>query len=277
MRYRYILNGSVKPNDNISNYRLLDRQKLSGFDDAIRIEIPDDTVLEKCNCDEYSTWHHSNKKNYQLKELNPRICLKVNGKWQVIEQATMDWLIGKDKNDCIKDEIKDKLHPIPLYNIGYITNKQWNWYHDNLKYGWRFDKLPDDLENVEIPILTESQLDTLSFVRREFLNYYEELIENNYHFKDNEKEEAKEFFKNWIKNVSDDELAFRWHIYSTTSLDPNKKFETVVLINKIKRSKYNYVYDDHYKYAIKHIIEDKAMDFRFYLKYKQIEDDYERD
>lgn len=58
-KYRYISNGCAKPSDPISNFRLIGGNQLKSldcrFNDVIRVEIPDDMVLEKYSCDGYST------------------------------------------------------------------------------------------------------------------------------------------------------------------------------------------------------------------------------
>ena len=280
MRYRYIFAGGVKAENNISNFRLLDKQKMQGESSVLRVELPDDAVLEKWNCDEYSTWDSSNKKDYQLNELNPKICIKINGRWSVLEDATEEWLNGKGMRDAIYDSIKEKYHQVPVYNIGFLTFEQYHWYWDknNTKYSWRFDRLPADLSNVKIPSLTPSQLETLDFVREKFKEYYEEVVESSLYYDTDEKEEAKEFFKEWIANISNDDLAYKWHHYSTTGLDPYKKFETKELVDKISRSPYQYVHYDHYKFAVREMIDNMVNKFTFcqYCTKEKETDDFEK-
>lgn len=276
MRYRYIFSGGVKATNNIARYRLLDKQKMQGVSHVIRVEISDDAILEKWDCDEYSTWDSSNANDYQLSELNPKICVKINGRWAILEDATNEWLGGKEMEDAIHDSIKEKYHQVPVYNIGYLTTEQYKWYRDqsNIKYAWRFDRLPTDLENVKIPSLTPAQLETLDFVRGQFQEHCKEAIDESFYFDDNDKEEATEFFQNFIQIISNDDLAYEWHRISTTGLDPNQKFETKEMVDKIKRSRYGFVHDDHYKYAIKNMIDNMAYEFRSYMREK--EDDLER-
>lgn len=58
-KYRYISNGCAKPSDPIRNFRLIGGNQLKSldcrFNDVIRVEIPEDMVLEKYSCDGYST------------------------------------------------------------------------------------------------------------------------------------------------------------------------------------------------------------------------------
>lgn len=279
MRYRYIFAGGVEANDNISNFRLLDKQKMQGFNSAIRVEIMDDAILEKWKCDEYSTWDSKNKTDYQLKDLNPKICVKINGKWNVLEDATEEWLNGETMNVAIQNNIEGKYYRVPVYNIGYLTIEQYRWYRDknNMKYAWRLDNFPSNLKDIKIPELTPAQLETIDFVRQQFNEYYVEVINNSYIFEEDEKQEAKLFFKELIDNISDDDLAYEWHRYSTTGLDPNKKFETKEMIEKIKKSSYRCVSKDHYKYAIDTLIENMVLKFDLEkCRKEKMKDNYER-
>lgn len=272
MRYRYIFSGGVRANDIISDYRLLDKQKMKRESDVIRIEIPDDAKLEKWDCDEYSTWSKENNRNYELKELNPKICVKINGKWNVLEDATKDWLNGQEMKTAIKNNLKDNYYQYPLFHIGYVTMDQFYFQQKNYKYAWRFDYFPADLENIKIPPLTPSQLETLSFVKEQFYQYYEVAIDESFYFDDAEKQEAKEFFKDFVENISDDDLAYAWHRYSVNSLDLNQKFETKELVDKMKRSPHFYVYKDHYKNAIKEMIDNMLPYFEKYMYQKEKDD-----
>lgn len=285
MRYRYILNGAVQSSDKISDYRLLDKQKLQGRNSSLRVEIPDDVILEKWECDEYSTWDSKNEEDYEIKDLNPKICIRVNGRWQVLEDATQEWVQeDKEISDVIQDNIKGKFNNHSLPILGYVTKEQYEWYRrkENVMYSWRFQVLPADLEKAKFPPLHIGHIKTINFVREEFLKYYEEIVDNNELFKDDEKGDAKKFYKDFIKNVSNDELAYRWHLYSATSLDPYRNFEYKEDIEKMKKSKYCYVYPDHYKHAIRELME--QLEIRFMLmqgkqsgKNSECDNDYDED
>lgn len=261
MRYRYIFNGGVKASDKISDYRLLDKQKIQGENDVIRVKIPEDAKLEKWACDEYSTWDSSNERDFLVSELNPKICVKINGRWNILEEATSDWLNGKKMRDAIKDNLGDKYCQNATLNVGYVTWEQYAWMQKNEKVSWRFKSLPFDLEKAKIPPLTPSELKTLDFVREKFNEYYEELVEESRFYEEDEKQEAKDFLKELVDNISNDDLAYEWHRYSITSLDPYRRFEIKEMVDKMEKSKYAYVYKDHYKYAIRQMIENMSMKF----------------
>lgn len=274
MRYRYIFNGGVVASDKISNYRLLDKQKIQGESDVLRVEIPEDAKLEKWDCDEYSTWDSSNKRDFLVSELNPKICAKINGRWSILEEATNDWLNGKEMRDAIKDNLGDKYCFNATLNVGYVTWEQYSWMQKNGKVSWRFKVLPSDLENAKVPPLTPSELRTLDYVREQFNEHYEDIVDNSRFFKENEKQDAKDFLKNLVSNMSNDDLAFEWHRFSIGSLDPYKSFETKELVDKMRKSKYHFVYGDHYKHAIEEIIDN--LSFRYDLeKYKNKDDDFD--
>lgn len=261
MRYRYIFNGGVAAGDKISNYRLLDKQKMAGEVDVIRVEIPDDVKLEKWACDEYSTWNSSNERDFLVHELNPKICAKINGRWSILEEATSDWLNGKRMRDAIKDNLGDKYCFNATLNVGYVTWEQYAWMQKNGNIAWRFKRLPINLEDAKIPPLTPSELKTLDYVREQFYEHYEDIVNNSRFFKENEKQVAKDFLKNLVGNMSNDDLAFEWHRFSIGSLDPNKRFETKELVDKMRRSKYRFVYGDHYKHAIKKLIDNLSFQY----------------
>jgi len=57
-RYRYILCGVVLGTDKISDYRLIGGKHIKApykSSSGLRVQIPDDLVLEKWSCDNYST------------------------------------------------------------------------------------------------------------------------------------------------------------------------------------------------------------------------------
>jgi len=56
-RYRYITNGTVLGKDKICDYRLIASNNMTqDFKHvALRVNLPDDLVLEKWSCDPYST------------------------------------------------------------------------------------------------------------------------------------------------------------------------------------------------------------------------------
>lgn len=80
-RYRYIGNGYCKPTDLICDYRLIGGCKLHTLvlADYIRVNIPDDLVLEKSACDEYSTTEDTRT----IEELGYDVMVKIRGKWKI--------------------------------------------------------------------------------------------------------------------------------------------------------------------------------------------------
>ena len=180
-------------------------------------------------------------------------------------------------NVAIQNSIKEKYHQVPVYNIGFLTFEQYHWYRnkDNTKYSWRFDRLPNDLSNAKIPNLTPSQLETLDFVREKFKECFEESVEKSPYYDKDEKEEAKEFFREWMEYASNDDLACEWHRYSTSGLDPYKKFETKELVDKIDKSPYQYVYDNHYEDAVQNMVDNMSTKFTVYQLRKENEQNNE--
>ena len=275
MKYRYIFSSGATATTEISNYRLLDKQKMQGQSDVLRVEIPDDAKIEKWECDEYSTWSSSNKRNYFLCELNPKICVKINGRWTILEDATEKWLNGMSIREAIEDNLRDQYSLSPTLNAGYVTWEQYAWMQKNPKISWRFKSIPSDLTNIEIPELTPSELETLDYIRKQFNEYCEEIVNDSPLFEDYEKQDAQNFLKNLVNSMSTDDLAYEWHRVSITSLDPCKRFETKELVDKMRKSKYAYVYPDHYKYAIEKMIDN--LSFKYDLEKYRDKDDEEKD
>lgn len=91
-RYRYITCVDTNLDDPVSKFRLIGGSNMfpsSGWG-TIRIEIPDDMVLEKWNCDPYSTTEDTRK----IKDLNPCVSVRINGR-RVIRND----LLEHTKND----------------------------------------------------------------------------------------------------------------------------------------------------------------------------------
>ena len=113
MRYRYILCGLLNENDEISKFRLIAGNKLKSLeytDSAIRVKIPDDLILEKYSCDEYST----TVDNRTIKELGYDVLVKFNGKWRIYNK-----LKGVRPCDFYKSLMEENFFSVK--NIGYVT------------------------------------------------------------------------------------------------------------------------------------------------------------
>lgn len=57
-RYRYVLSGTALGTDKISDFRLVAANNIKpsyNGESALRVNIPDDLILEKLSCDTYST------------------------------------------------------------------------------------------------------------------------------------------------------------------------------------------------------------------------------
>lgn len=254
-RYRYIVSGRVTPSDEISSYRMLDKQKLNGFSVATRVTIPDNVKLEKWSCDEYSTWDNS-QPSYLLKDLDMKIVARLNGEMKVLPIDTT--LIPDDMSvdDVISDYLETNGYAkMMIRHIGYVTPAQLKWYYDNYEVSWRLSKIPNDLQSIKIPELTKVQLDTLDFVRTKITEYFDESFDVEFEdwtrgLNAESLATAKAYLKDKFDNMDNDELAFKWHQYSTTSLDDNKVFETKEMVDKMRRSKVRYVRNDHYMWAV---------------------------
>ena len=109
-KYRYILNGGVKPSDPILNYRLLSPQIVTKqfhgcariASDAIRVDVTD-VELEKMACDDYFTTND----NTHIVNLNPKVFIMKNWKWREEKDLTEKWLRGELKDNHVWTHIKE--------------------------------------------------------------------------------------------------------------------------------------------------------------------------
>lgn len=81
-RYRYITNGMAVPEDKVSDFRLIAQNKIGFMSQAFRIEIPDDMVLTKYSCDEYSTTDDERT----LAQLHCVPVVKIKSIWRVMSR-----------------------------------------------------------------------------------------------------------------------------------------------------------------------------------------------
>ncbi len=97
-KYRYILCGVVEPDEPVSNFRLIapstvTRQYRCSQEwntHAIRVDVTG-MELEKWSCDPYSTTDCDTP----VKDLNPEVYIRLNGKWQPFKKLTDKWSKGE--------------------------------------------------------------------------------------------------------------------------------------------------------------------------------------
>lgn len=123
-KYRYIGNGHCKQTDPISNYRLVGACKLHTFlaSSYVRVKIPDDMVLEKWSCDEYSTTDDTRT----IQELGYDIVVKINSKWKVMNELKHILPCDISKYMFESGYMITKEH-------GYLAIDDYKTYHDDLQ------------------------------------------------------------------------------------------------------------------------------------------------
>ena len=117
-RYRYITCGTACANDSvntISAYRLISANSLyRSVDSCIRVELPEDLVLETWRGDGYSTTEYP----LPLSRLNTDVLVRVNGKFKVMNELKNVKLYN------IYDlMVKKGYHG--THNYGYLTHEQY--------------------------------------------------------------------------------------------------------------------------------------------------------
>lgn len=125
MKYRYIGNGHCKPTDKISDYRLIGGCKLNTLSSSsyIRVHIPDDLMLEKWSCDEYSTTEDTRT----IEELGYDIIVKIKGKWKIMTD---------ELQNIMPCDIHKYMHELGFYitkEHGYLSTKDYRKYQDDLQ------------------------------------------------------------------------------------------------------------------------------------------------
>ena len=129
-KYRYILCGVVEPDEEISGFRLISpstvTQQYKGSpeinDSGIRVDVTN-IDIDKLSCDSYSTTDSKVK----VKDLNPKVFIKVNWEWVPDEELTKEWLNGKIQPHEFYEYLQNKKH---LRNTmrGYFTDDRFDEY-----------------------------------------------------------------------------------------------------------------------------------------------------
>lgn len=145
-RYRYITNGLCTPNDSVSSYRLIGGNNVSHHSSAIRIEIPDDMELEKWSCDSYSTTEDAR----HIKDLNPRVMIRVNMKMTCFDDLRKAWLEGKVEPHAFSKYMEQHHNYRMWLKFGFITDLQYRFCAKFHKEVLMLDKLPDIKSQTEI-------------------------------------------------------------------------------------------------------------------------------
>lgn len=173
-RYRYITNGTASPYDSLDNFRLVSGNKLYGEVDVIRVEIPENIKLDKFICDSYSTTDDKTA----LKDLNPKVVIRVNGRMKVSTELTKLWLEGI----VAPHEFCEYMGGFGYYinlRFGYITKSQMNFcskYHDKL---WQFESIPSS-DKVDTFYTEEVYKDKY----KDIIEYMRGLIDGNEKYKE---------------------------------------------------------------------------------------------
>lgn len=115
MRYRYITCGAVKATDKISKFRLVCNRQIK--DDAIRVHIPDDLILEKYSCDNYST----TEDNRTIEDLGYDVVCKLDGKWIVMNE------LKSYQSYEFSDILREKYNYY-ITQMGYLSRNKYSEY-----------------------------------------------------------------------------------------------------------------------------------------------------
>ena len=136
-RYRYITTGIASPSDKLSTFRLVGGNQLYGNLDAIRVTIPEDVELIKYDCDNYSTTECA----YFLKDLNPKVMIRINGRFRENAELTSKWLY----QELAPHQFHDYMESLGYYiylRFGYITGDMFKFCSDHHDKLWQLERIP---------------------------------------------------------------------------------------------------------------------------------------
>lgn len=177
MKHRYIFCGVVWEEPQLKNYRLLSGLKYSGGQ-AIRVDIPDNVILNKCLGDSYSTTDCDKT----IHDLGCDCYLLYNDKWR-----KFNWL----KNIEPYCWFRALEHIFGLYNcydtIGWTDNFEYykDWYlnqhpkNELPEGGRKYPSFREDKKGLKLKVNLDTNDEIISFLRNrsgsdEWFKFYDE-------------------------------------------------------------------------------------------------------
>lgn len=143
-RVRYLLRSDVEPTTDISSgYRLAKYSDLGNQVDALRLTIPD--YVNIINEGDYDVINE----HIEVKELKPKILIRMNGELRVNEYLTDYWLAGELKLNGIMGYMALWGYSVAS-NFGYLDEEQLKYYSDNIERVWQLNKIPSPSHRVEL-------------------------------------------------------------------------------------------------------------------------------
>jgi hypothetical protein len=143
-RVRYLLRSDVEPTSDISSgYRLAKYSDLGNQVDALRLTIPD--YVNIINEGDYDII----EEHIEVKELKPKILIRMNGELKENNYLTDYWLAGEFKLDGIMGYMALLEYSV-VPNFGYLDEEQLKYYSDNIERVWQLNKIPPASHRVEL-------------------------------------------------------------------------------------------------------------------------------
>ena len=130
-KYRYILTGRTGPDESVNGFRLIAPQIVtkqwdgccSRTSEAVRVDVTD-LNIKHYPCDMYSTL----EEDIALRDLDPKIFIRKNDKWQEDKDLTEKWLKGEIPNNNIHDYLTSNGLRSSLQ--GYYTEDAYKEFRD---------------------------------------------------------------------------------------------------------------------------------------------------
>ncbi len=143
-RVRYLLRSDIEPTTDISSgYRLAKHSDLDNQVDALRVTIPD--YVKIINEGDYDIISD----HIEVKELKPKILIRMNGDFKENNYLTDYWLAGEFKLDGIMGYMALWGYSVAAH-FGYIDEEQLKYYSDNIERVWQLKKIPSASQRVEL-------------------------------------------------------------------------------------------------------------------------------
>lgn len=122
--YRYILSGTIHPDDMISKYKIIAQNKFpeeNGFpiSQAIRFLLPSDMALKQTKGESFSTTEDART----LRDIDAKIVVKVNGRWK---ESFLGMSITNTSLGEINNIMKKNQYYISPY--GYLDNDRYRYF-----------------------------------------------------------------------------------------------------------------------------------------------------
>ena len=141
MRFLYIGSGLCRPDEPLSNFRLIPRGWSYGESSMVRVRIPDDV------CIEFFNGYYTTNDNRPVRDFNPVVVVRFNTKLRVDADLTQKWELGLQPH-----QFHEAMHERGYrgaVRFGYLNADQYAFYDAHVKTAYQIKKIPKDTKNFD--------------------------------------------------------------------------------------------------------------------------------